>query len=185
MDIPTKILTASRELINDRGIVNWTVDDLAQKAAVSKRTIYRYFSSKDEIIEITLDNFMLEMQTKFGNIATQGYSPAEILAALIHEIYNNTPFIMNNKSLTDLKNSYPHLWQKIDNFRTERLTEFIKHLIILDQTNFIQELDEQILITVFVAIIQAVLNPTFLLENELSFREAIENISKLFEKIIT
>ena len=36
----------------------------ARQAGISKRTIYRYFSSKDEIIESILDNFLLEMRTK-------------------------------------------------------------------------------------------------------------------------
>ncbi|HZJ84425.1 MAG TPA: TetR/AcrR family transcriptional regulator [Syntrophomonadaceae bacterium] len=184
MDIPSKILAASRELINDKGLVNWTVDDLAQKAKVSKRTIYRYFSSKDEIIEITLENFMLEIQAKFKNIVTQKSAPTEILSALILEIYKNTPFIVNNKSLNDLKDSYPHLWQKIDSFRSARLTEFMKHLMALDNAEFLQEIDERIFTTVVITIIQSVLNPTFLLENDLPFNKVIGDIGRLLEKIL-
>ncbi len=184
MDIPSKILAASRELIKDKGLVNWTVDDLAQTAKVSKRTIYRYFSSKDEIIEITLDIFMLEMRTKFKNIVTQGSAPAEILGSLITEIYNNTPYFMNDKGLNDLKDSYPHLWQKIDDFRSAKLTEFIKHLMTLNNAELLQEIDEKILTTLVIAIIQSVLNPTFLLENNLSFNKVVGDMGRLLEKIL-
>lgn len=57
MDISEKILAACRKLIEQKGFRGFTMDELALNAGVSKRTVYKYYKSKDEIIEKVIDVF--------------------------------------------------------------------------------------------------------------------------------
>jgi AcrR family transcriptional regulator len=68
MDLPTRdrvggrgararILQAARVLFGHRGINATGVAELAEAAQVSKRTLYRHFSSKDEVIVAYLRSF--------------------------------------------------------------------------------------------------------------------------------
>lgn len=50
MDIKNKIKKASAELFYTQGILPTGVDQISDEAEVSKRTLYKYFHSKDEII---------------------------------------------------------------------------------------------------------------------------------------
>ncbi|OGK08057.1 MAG: hypothetical protein A2Y63_03870 [Candidatus Riflebacteria bacterium RBG_13_59_9] len=43
------ILDAATEVIRDKGIMNATVDDIAQRAGVAKGTVYLYFKSKEDV----------------------------------------------------------------------------------------------------------------------------------------
>lgn len=185
MDIPTRIILAGRELMTNKGLVNWTVDDLAKQAGISKRTIYRYFSSKDEIIESILDNFLLELAAKFDKLSKEETNLPNIFTTLMTELFIHGRFIINRHGLEDLKYSYPHLWQKIDDFRIERIKIFIHHLSTLENAESLKTIDEKILTTAVIAIIQSVVNPTFLIENNMSFEEAISHVSKLIFKILT
>ncbi len=48
-DKKTEILRAARELFGQFGLKKASVDDVARAASVSKATIYKYFSSKEDI----------------------------------------------------------------------------------------------------------------------------------------
>ncbi|MCL2353273.1 MAG: TetR/AcrR family transcriptional regulator [Defluviitaleaceae bacterium] len=56
----SNILSAAKELFEEKGIPQTTMDDIAKKADCSKSTIYVYFKSKDEIFDhIVLEYFTL------------------------------------------------------------------------------------------------------------------------------
>lgn len=185
MDIPTRIILAGRELMANKGPVNWTVDDLAKQAGVSKRTIYRYFSGKDEIIETIIDKFLNAMAAKLEILTKEEPNPKRIFTALMTEVFVQGRFIINKHGLEDLKYSYPHLWQKIDDFRSERIKNFINHLMTVESAESLKTIDEKVLTTAVLAIIQGIVNPSFLLENNLSFEEAVTQVSQLIFKILS
>lgn len=55
MDIRERIIKACRDLAVEQGLRGFTMDELAQRAGLSKRTVYRYFDSKQAIIQASLD----------------------------------------------------------------------------------------------------------------------------------
>ena len=44
------LVAAAYELFRERGFVGTTMDDVADRAGLSRRTAFRYFSSKDELV---------------------------------------------------------------------------------------------------------------------------------------
>lgn len=69
-----KILDAARTLFNEKGIDNTGVDEIAEKAGITKAMIYYHFDSKESIIlqlvSILLDNIMAELRLEQGDNAT-------------------------------------------------------------------------------------------------------------------
>ena len=49
-DTPRRILDATFAAIQDYGLTRITVEDVAQRAGLSRQTVYRYFPSKDDLI---------------------------------------------------------------------------------------------------------------------------------------
>src|SRR2546428_9004433 len=47
---PDRILNAALAAIRDFGLTRITVEDVAQRAGLSRQTVYRYFPSKDHLI---------------------------------------------------------------------------------------------------------------------------------------
>lgn len=184
MDIRDRILLACRDLARQKGFYNLNMDELARQAGISKRTLYRYFRSKEEIIEATLDSFMHEMEGEVNIILAQKGTAQETVAAIMQKLIAKGQFVVNPSGLNDLRIHYPHLWQKIDAFRLERAQMAISYYMQLSNNQLLREIDPRIVTAVFLNSIQTILTPEFILDNNLTFEATIMQLSKLFMSIL-
>jgi AcrR family transcriptional regulator len=184
MDIRERIIKACRDLAAEQGLRGFTMDELAQRAGVSKRTVYRYFDSKENIIEASLDQFMSETAARVEDLLAQNKQPAVFIQSLLNYLFSQSQFIINPSTLNDLRLYYPQLWDKIDAFSIKQLRKVLSYLITTYPTRM-QNIDPRILSTVIVATIQNVLNPTFILENNLTFEETARQLSLILTALFT
>lgn len=175
-----RIIAALTELSHARGFYNVTMDELAGRAGMSKRTVYRYFSSKEEIIEAVLDEFMASAAGGIERIiiVNEGKEPTEMFAELVKHFTQTAGKFINPLVLGDLRMHYPHFWKKIEEFRTERIQHFIK--LIMVKKSHARDIHPQIFMAAFLASIRAVINPEFILDNGFTFDEAISQLVELF-----
>ncbi|PKM78784.1 MAG: hypothetical protein CVU90_00485 [Firmicutes bacterium HGW-Firmicutes-15] len=178
MDIKERIILACRDLSRAHGFHNVNMDELAARTGVSKRTLYRYFPGKEAVIEATLDAFMAEVAGEADRILQCEKEPARILSGLLQYLFINGQFVTNPQSLNDLKQHYPHLWQKIDQFRMNRIRVVLAFINSSGESALSKEIDPRIITAVIVSSIQAVLNPDFVLTNNLTFEETARQLSK-------
>ena len=54
----TKMLRAAADLVLDRGVDRFSVDEVARRSGVAKTTIYRHFPSAKELLVAALDRVM-------------------------------------------------------------------------------------------------------------------------------
>jgi AcrR family transcriptional regulator len=177
MQIKDRIILACRNLSRSKGFYSLTVDELAATAGVSKRTIYRYFHSKEEIIATTLEAFMQEMHEFIQTLLAQNLPAEETMSHLFKKILANGQFIFNPSSLEDLRIHYPFLWERLDRFRSQRIQEFLSYIIEKSSQNTIHQIDPRLLAAMVQASIQATINPDFLLSNNLRFEDAVTQLS--------
>lgn len=178
-DIPFRIQEACRRLALRHGFYRLTVDELAREAGITKRTLYRYYPSKEEIFAATLDSFMKEVSMDAQNLLQHEKEPAVFIKTMLGVLAQKGQFVINPTGLYDLQKHYPQLWHKIDQFRMERISQIIEALNKKDPSNPAPDINVHIFTAVITASIQAVLNPTFILENNLSFYEAAGQLSEL------
>lgn len=174
-------MSALIELSKTRGFYQVTMDELAAAAGLSKRTLYRYFAGKDEIIEAVVDNFMERMGAEIDRLISARRTPEEVMTFILNNLTRVGRIIINPLVMDDLRRHYPHLWKKIDDYRMGRLQQVIP--VLLDEGNreFTREIDPRIVATVLVASTQAVLNPEFILSNGLTFEEAVSQLVEFFK----
>ncbi|MDD3023149.1 MAG: TetR/AcrR family transcriptional regulator [Syntrophomonadaceae bacterium] len=175
MKIEDRIIKSCTELAQTRGLRNFTMDELAARAGVSKRTVYRYYRSKEEIVEAVLDNFMTNAAAEGDRIMALELSPINLINQILNYLFINARFIVSEPGLNDLRQYYPHLWKKIEQFRSERIAILIQ-LITRERQGLVNDIDPRIISAVTMASIQAVLNPDFILENGLSFQETAKQL---------
>jgi len=181
--IKERIISAFLELSQTKGFYRLTMDELSARAGLSKRTLYRYFRSKDEIIEAALDQLLAEVAGKIEELVAACQKPEEVIAEMLNILYYVGRTLNNPLVLEDLRRHYPHYWKKIYEFRLEKAECIIKSKLLQDGRNkaYIRELDPRIVTTAILASVQAVANPEFILNNGLTFDETIRQLMELFQ----
>ncbi len=157
-----------------------TVDELSARAGVSKRTIYRYFRSKDEMIGVVMDDFMLATEKNIKNAMAGTENPAQKIVNLVRITSQNLKLI-SPVIMRDMKKYYPHVWNKIEKFRADRAQSVIEEILSsgIRQGHF-RETVPEVFITAFLAGVRDVLNPGFILENNLTVEKAMLCLSEIF-----
>ena len=79
----TEIAHAAAELIFHQGYNETSLIQIAQKIGIGKSTIYDYFSSKEEIILLLLDEPLSEVRSLAEDIADGAGTPAERLTQIL------------------------------------------------------------------------------------------------------
>ncbi|MDT0538929.1 MULTISPECIES: TetR/AcrR family transcriptional regulator [Croceitalea] len=82
-----KILDRATELFLNLGFKSVTMDDLAAKMAISKKTIYSHFENKTQLVEETTMNLFWHISDGIDKICTLQKNPIE-------EIYEIKRFVM-------------------------------------------------------------------------------------------
>ncbi len=176
MDINQRIKTALRQLIAERGFKGWTMDELSAYAHISKRTLYRYYPGKEELITIVIDDFLATMALKVDELIASSAPPQEVVRTILLHLMDQGKFVIGPRSLEDLRSIYPHLWEKIDGFRMERIRTMVDYIMTRNSSSSISDLDPRIIGAAIGASVQAVINPTFILDNNLTFEAVGEQL---------
>jgi len=98
-----KILDKASEMFLNFGFKSVTMDDLAEKMSISKKTIYSHFCNKTRLVEETTSKMFLCITTGIDAIRELDLNPIE-------EIYEIKKFMMEN--LKDEKSSCQYQLQK-------------------------------------------------------------------------
>ena len=175
-----KILEHSRELFLHEGFNKTTMDDIASGMKISKKTIYKNFDSKDELVRDTLVNFVLSNKKKINGLANSELNAIEKCFKMLSFI--GTILIqISEKFLNDIRNFMPELWNEIDRVRTKILYPNLKAIIEQGQREgyFIETENSDALVALFIISIRGVINPDALLENKLTPVKAAQSIIEL------
>ena len=98
-----RILKASRLLFKEKGYESTMIDEVAEKAEVSKATLYNYFPNKESLLlgtaedEIKTMHFLIE--TEFANLEN---SEKKLRRVLEYLIIDSFPYIELSRKITYL-----------------------------------------------------------------------------------
>ncbi|WP_258358548.1 TetR/AcrR family transcriptional regulator [Moorella sulfitireducens] len=179
METKAKILATMKRLASDRGFHAVTTDELAAACGISKRTLYRYFNSKDEIVEQVLDNLLTEVGTRVQEILAGPLSPPAKLQAMARAVAEGVSFL-EPQIFHDLQRHYPHLWEKIDRFRAERMEKLGQVYLEGCQKGYFKEFNVEVVINSFLAAVRAIINPGFFTSHNISLPLALDTLVEIF-----
>lgn len=175
-----KILDLSLETFLKEGFYKTTMDEIAAKLHMSKKTIYKNFSTKEELLE-QVTQFFLKSNHK---AIRKSFNSDSNAVEKIYYMTNTIGAIVSNisdKMLSDLQCYAPELWKRIDEFRTRVLT--VNFTKIIEQgkvEGFVSDINSIILINAFVSSIRGVANPQFVTSNKITLIEALETTISIF-----
>ena len=176
-DARERLIAACLDLLRTKGLKRFTMDELALRAGMSKRTVYRYFGSKEEIIEKAVESLMYKVAWQAQEIIQSEKDPKEAVADMLEYLIRQASSILTRETLDELRSHYPFLWQKIDRLRTERLEWLARELVARSPRQEVKSIDLRIIASSIIASVQAVVNPDFILDNNLTFEETVTQLT--------
>lgn len=125
MEPRERILIKAHELFNRSGFRRVTMDEIALKAGMSKKTIYQSFATKDEIVSAIIEDHI-------NKSTNRCQSDTGIAQNAIHEIFLNIDMIqdhfseMNPMILDDLEKYFPAVFIKLYKHKNDFILKMVK-----------------------------------------------------------
>jgi len=158
------ILEHSKKLFFQKGYRKVTVDDIASSMSISKKTIYKHFRSKREILEETFDLYKDKITEDINQLLENPGIPfPEKLKRVLSSIGVHMGG-MNALLFRDIQEYVPDLWEKIRTYKHEaaylRFNKLIEEGI---KNGFIKkEINRAVAVALYASAIEHLLDPSFI-----------------------
>jgi AcrR family transcriptional regulator len=125
MEAKERILVKANELFNRYGIRSVSMDDIATHLSMSKKTLYQYYTDKDELVNAVFDIALTTNKSNCLECTKRGENA-------IHEIFLSFDIMeemlktMNPSVLFDMQKYHPSAFKKFDDFKNSFLYKIIK-----------------------------------------------------------
>lgn len=188
LNIQKRILNEAREQFFKFGYSRITMDDLASSIGISKKTLYKHFRSKEELIKAAIGDLMQQaFQYIAGTIHNPDIEYLERLKLLIMFIGNLAAKI-GTEPVQDLQREVPHIWnefqEKRERFMLAHFREFIREGV--EKGIIRSDVNQEIILLIFVNSVRTVITPKVISEMPLSLKEVFDAIIKvIYNGILT
>jgi TetR/AcrR family transcriptional regulator, cholesterol catabolism regulator len=132
MSTKSKILHGAEELIFKYGIKNITMDDIARHLSISKKTIYKFYKEKDEIVHslmlLSMENDKIRFKKIYDNAPNVVAEVFEMMKEMRDMFSKINPIVF-----FELSKYYPETWKEFQNFKNGFISEMIENTLIQGQ----------------------------------------------------
>lgn len=170
-----KLIIKISPIIRQNGVSALKIDDFTKYMDISKSTFYKYFDSKDDVIEkyvmLYIRDFIQLNETIFTETDTLDSNKYLLIfqKLLMQAIYGSVNF------LSDIKNSYPNLWELIQ-LEIMKRSEQLEEIYQIAITNgILREVDSRLLTFQDEIFFEKITQPAFLVSRSISIEFAVRN----------
>ncbi|MDP3445289.1 MAG: TetR/AcrR family transcriptional regulator [Ignavibacteria bacterium] len=173
----SEILKAAKKLFASKGFNSATLDDIAMEAEFGKGTIYNYFSSKDEIIKVIVEDVLVSNLEAIKKADAEGKNFEEFITLYTREMFG---YCLENQEAFILLAEHYINQMKVNNFNKDRVEfiEFVMQTSEIMQTRIMKGISENEIIELntlhFSILYQNMVFPFIL---DLIYHKQIESLS--------
>jgi AcrR family transcriptional regulator len=162
------ILEQGFEALTREGIRFFTVESLAGKLGMSKKTIYKFFPTKEILIEKIVRFFTGMVKHKFQSVVESDENPIVKFNQVMDFIMDKISHISMDKAM-DVKIRYPQVWHHIEQFRLD-MRQYIAAIFKEAQKKGLakSDMDMDVVATIYMNIVNYTFQPEFFLQNNLA-----------------
>jgi AcrR family transcriptional regulator len=167
----TKILAGATNLFMRIGIKSVSMDDIARDIGVSKKTIYKHYSDKkDLVLKVIEADHQQEMQ-ECARCCDTGKNAVQKMIDISRYISNQHKDI-NPTVIYDLQKYYPEAWNRVQLYQTEFIQCFIGQNIEEGKNEVLYRSDLDIYTTAFMygTLIRGMMEQLAFKENTYNFK---------------
>jgi AcrR family transcriptional regulator len=177
-----RVLEAAGPLFLSRGFVRVTSDDIAARLGISKATLYKVFSGKEEILRAVVRGVLRRVLGQVESlIADSSLGFVEKMVALLtllgSQIARFEPVFIR-----DLQRHAPGIWDEIETFRQDKIAKNFRVILEAGRREgyFREDVDLDLLLAMFASLVQEFVNPAAFLRTGRTPAESFESVIKVF-----
>lgn len=176
-----RILAYVEERLRNEGVANISIDELASSLGMSKKTFYKFFPSKESMIEELVARIVGDLAGRITAIADGPGNFVEKIAALmayLGSVYRRLAIPLSS----EIFRRAPHVWQRVEEFRENMIRRVFTRLLEQgSQEGYVRpDVNRSIFMMSYLSAIRTVIRPHVVLEEGLSIPDAIEQIFRIF-----
>ncbi len=176
-----RVINAYFRLLPTKGLYHVTMDELSKEAGISKRTLYRYFETKDALIDELFNHFFDRMNHEIDETIRKNNCAEDIFDGMSEIVCGSGQTMINPVVLEDLRQYYPHYWEKLDRFRINNIEKVI-HSVIEENPECAKDIDPRLVSKIIISSMQAILNPYYVASNNLPIKETARQMLAFFKR---
>lgn len=186
-DVRQSILDVSYAKFAEYGFKKVTIDEIAAALGISKKTVYKLFASKEDILrEVVLAkmNSLLELFEKIQSMKESSVDKIQAISEVVGTHINE----QWQKILTEVRINTPGLFKEIDTIIQDRLALGWQKIFIDGQKSgwVRKDIDPVVFTTAYVGVVRELMKTDFLSKHAVSESEVPRQVFKMFtEGILT
>ncbi len=179
--IKEKIFSTCQDRFLKEGFARTSVDEIATDLAMSKKTFYKYFSSKEDLVQQIMERFMGSVRGNVERILLSDKSAVEKLSEIIAMIGTNAGRLSPAFG-QDIQRRIPQLWKHIEEFRRQRISEVFARLITqgVNEGTMRPDMNARVFLMCVLGSIDRIMQPHLLANESFSVGDAVKEILNIF-----
>jgi len=173
-----EIIEKVRDLYKSYGIKSVTMDDVAHKLAISKKTLYQYFKDKDElvksVVECDFEKKKLDMKVDSPKL--------NAIEEVVQYYKMQIEMIKDHKPsfIYDLRKYYPDIFASVQKRMRERIMNNTRNNIVkgIKEGFYRNNIDEEIIAKLNLMRIEGIMNGEFFTHEEMVSEKLMTEIYK-------
>lgn len=181
-EIRERILKKAEEMFVQFGYSKVTMDEVAAQLGMSKKTLYKFFPSKEHLIR----SVIFEVKCEVSEYCDVLFRDQEIdfvdkLKRLM-SFFGKQSAKLRGPLLNDLQKTIPECWNELQEFRNKHAYERFNQLLSegIKAGAFRADIDQQLILLMYVNTMQAMINPEVLSQVPYSGKQVYEVMVKIF-----
>jgi len=158
--IKKSIVQGAQELFWTYGLRSVTMDDIASKLAMSKKTLYQYIQDKAELVYLCAEH---QLEDEHCNMEEASQNAENAIDEVLQIMEYNRQFFLNfhPSLILDLQRSYPKAWKMFLRHKEEKIIKGIQANMERgkEQGLYRQNLDPEVMARMRMAQVESIFNP--------------------------
>ncbi|MFB5652216.1 TetR/AcrR family transcriptional regulator [Leptospira wolffii] len=176
-----RILERTFLLFLSSGFAKTNTDQIAKHVGISKRTLYKYYDTKDRLVDAVFELIRKKVQSKFDEVLNDHKrDPLDRLKEILFFI-SELGSKMSKTFARDIETVRPDLFETMKEFRRQRLLSLADLLREGQKQGLIRkDITPELTIDILLAAVDGILNPSYLFQSPYSNTMAFEAIVMIF-----
>ncbi len=179
--IKKRILATARKIFFTFGFSKATMDELAVELHMSKKTLYQFFQSKQQLLESVIYDFFQEFQDKINHIVSEENNSGTGVLKQFMSLVQSQISQLNIRAFEDIRRSNPKAWQTIRYLNEKMIDNQLRELLKQGKREgtIRKDIDLDIIVLVILNTVQSVAIPEVISRFSYSTEEVIEMIARI------